>query len=366
MDPNGFAWPVEMLGRILHFLAMDGASFAWQHLVYLTNKNDALRRIAKVMQRPLVVRIGFDGDAKDKRFALPFLKATVALIEIDWGDDTPIQVINSVGEGYAEHEYQAVEGKGEYVVRVFPHGTAPVAGVWLDHLGWNNRFDYDTKGKWWRPLRSFDALGSLGIFSLGHLFCDADEFNLPLSSLDVSHVSNMQAIFHHAHMFNQPIGRWNVSNVTDMADLFRSAYAYNQSMDRWDVSRVKSMEAMFFDATNFNQPIGDWDVSNVVDISFMFASASQFDQDVSQWNVGNVQNMQSMFQGATKFNQPIGRWNVHRVTCMNSMFRNASAFAQDIGDWDVSNVRDSREMFLDASSFDGSCVSRWKLPPTGK
>jgi hypothetical protein len=117
---SNIEWPVEMLERILQFLAMAGASFAWQHLAYLIHKNEALKRAAKQMHRPLILSIGFHSKVTSTQFCIPFVTATVACIEIDWGDDTPNQVIERVGQGYALHEYFDGAGR-EYQVRVFPY-----------------------------------------------------------------------------------------------------------------------------------------------------------------------------------------------------------------------------------------------------
>jgi len=102
-------------------------------------------------------------------------------------------------------------------------------------------------------------------------------------------------MFRNANVFNQPIGSWNVSNVTIMRNMF--AYA-----------------------TAFNQPIGSWDVSNVTDIYGMFVYATAFNQPIGSWNVGNVTRMSGMFFNATTFNQSIGYWNVSNVTTMDDMF----------------------------------------------
>lgn len=290
-SPTELRMPAEMLGRILHFLAMDGAAVAWQHLAYLTHNNNELRDIAKKSLRPLVLRVVFDGaeETGDRTFILPFRKATVAQIEIDWGDDSPTQIFHEVGKGLALHEYKSA---GPYTVRVFPHGPG-VDAVWLDHLGWN-AYEDCADISWWRPLRYLDTLGSLGIISLEALFTLAEGFNLPLPRLDVSRIENMSFMFSGAANFNENIGDWNVS-------------------------RVRSMEAMFFAARRFNRPIGGWDTSNVTTMSNMFRNCDEFNQDISAWNVSNVTSMHAMFFQARVFNTPIGQWNVSKCEDMYAM-----------------------------------------------
>jgi surface protein len=382
-------WPVEMLGRILHFLAMDGASYTWQHLAYLTHKNASLKRIAEKMQRPMVFRIGFDGDAEETKFIIPFCAASVVQIEIDWGDDTPIQIFDLTidHEWRVDHEYKNAQGR-EFVVQVFPHGDA-ANNVWLDHLGWGDGGAWSSKDlekSWPGPLRSFTSLGSLGISSLEGLFLSAEHFNLPLSTLDVSGVKNMCAMFSGARSFNQPIGSWNVSNVTDMSFMFNFTDKFNQAIGGWNVGCVNTMRGMFGFAQVFNQPIGDWDVSQVDDMCDMFVDAPVFNQDISRWNVSNVSSMMSMFSRAVAFNQPLEAWDVSNVVYMGGLFQgarsfnqsiggwdvssvvsmflmfNETIFNQDIGNWNVSSVEEVENMFLDCP-MDISVVERWNLPP---
>ena len=184
-------------------------------------------------------------------------------------------------------------------------------------------------------------------------------FNQPISSWDVSNVTDMSGMFYSispsfaapiSH-FNQPIGSWNVSNVTNMSSMFRDAIVFNQSISSWNVSNVTNMNYMFAGASAFNQPIGPWNVSNVISMSWMFAVASSFNQPISSWDVSNVTKMDVMFAGASSFNQPISSWNVSNVTLMNGMFYLAITFNQPLGNWDVRNVNSMLQMFQGANNF---------------
>jgi surface protein len=148
----------------------------------------------------------------------------------------------------------------------------------------------------------------------------------------------MTNMFDGAKRFNQPISSWDVSKVTDMYNMFNSAIDFNQSIGNWNVSKVTSMTNMFAGAKYFNQPIGSWNVSRVTSMDGMFNLAISFDQNISSWNVSNVVYMQYMFAEADDFDQPIGSWNVSKVTDMTAMFGGANTFNQNIGSWDVSNV----------------------------
>ena len=193
-------------------------------------------------------------------------------------------------------------------------------------------------------------------------------FNQDISKWDVSKVTNMSGMFNNAIDFNQNIGEWDVSQVTDMSLLFGAGAEgtsgssnFNQDIGSWDVSKVTNMEKMFAFSKAFNQDIGNWDVSNVTNMSLMFAgrysARSNFNQDIGSWNVSKVTNMNQMFNYST-FNQDIGGWDVSKVTNMYYMFSQATTFNQDIGGWDVTNVTNMDYMFQYAESFNQD-LTKW-------
>lgn len=177
---------------------------------------------------------------------------------------------------------------------------------------------------------------------------------------DVSHVTNMSAMFYGAQKFNQNLNNWNVSNVTNMGSMFQNAVLFNQPLNNWVVAKVTSMINMFNGASQFNQNINDWTVSNVMFMNGMFSGAVSFNQPLDQWNVSNVTNMGSMFQNAKAFNQPLDKWTVSKVTNMSAMFAGAVRFNQNINDWNVSNVTDMSSMFKAARSFNQP-LNKWTV-----
>eukprot|EP01043_Picozoa_sp_COSAG02_P057691 COSAG02_NODE_7048_length_3211_cov_6.545951_1_plen_921_part_01 len=155
----------------------------------------------------------------------------------------------------------------------------------------------------------------------------------PVSSWDVSGVTDMAGLFEGMTAFNQPLGEWRVDQVTDMSSMFWGAAAFNQPLGEWRVDQVTNMGCMFRGAAAFNQPLGEWRVDQVTNMSSMLSGAAAFNQPLGEWRVDQVTNMGSMFYGAAAFNQPLGEWRVDQVTNMSSMFQGATAFNQSLGEW---------------------------------
>lgn len=309
--------PVDVLERFLWCLALDGAAATWQRLAFLVSRNGELMKRARQMHQPLVLHVGFETPDALK-FIIPFQSASYVHIEIDWGDSTPFQRIDEVGEGLVEHCYDV---PGSYCVRVFPKGEGTVisdsSGLsneprksWLDHLGWKDQASW--KPFWCSPIRSFEAWGTLGLRSLSRLFAEESDFNVPLPPLAADTVVDMSQLFSSARSFNQPLNHWKVGNVTNMNGVFLDANSFNQPLDSWNVGNVTTMMAMFKDAYAFNQPIQSWDVSKVTAMDYMFAEAQNFNQPIGDWQIHDDASLSLMFDGAWMFGQPIVNHNFKR------------------------------------------------------
>jgi surface protein len=378
-------WPTDVLVHFLEALAAicdRDAQRAWHQLAFLTCKREALSKAAKIMPRPILLRIEIEADADENGliFKIPFMQATVLCVDVDWGDGC-VDTLQGEEDSYAEHTYTA---PGTYCVRVFPARDLSNEAASLDHLGFETYMDKEDSYSWWKPLREVVSLGNIGLRSLSYLFAHSGElrvnlkdlcvsgiqdfsgmflesqFNQPIGTWDVSSATNMSHMFEYAAEFDHPLGNWNVSNVTDMSNMFHGASLFNQPVGQWNVSNVTNMNGMFSCAEVFNQPIGNWNVSNVTNLSGMFDCASSFNQPIGLWNVSKVTNMSKMFWAAGVFNQPIGDWDVTNVTDMSCMFWAAEVFNQPIGNWDVTNVTDMGSMFLGALTFNQP-INNWNV-----
>jgi surface protein len=361
-EKEDIEWPTDVLTRFLTVLAKEcdtNAQQAWQKLAFLVSKRAELARFARSQPRPILFRIEFDFRLHDSElvFRIPFTKATVVCVDIDWGDGS-VSELREKGAGHVEHKYAT---RGEYSVRVFPaHPQRGTGAASLDHLGFSHLLEKKEETyQWWRPLREIASLGHCGLRSLNHLFCYCSYFAVDLKRLNTSDICDMSGMFAWS-TFNQPIGNWNVSKVTDMSRMFFDVSVFNQPLGDWNVSNVTDMSCMFLRASSFNQPIGNWDVGKVTNMNSMFSTASSFNQPIGGWSVGNVTNMSGIFSSAASFNQPIGGWNVSNVTDMGFAFSDCAAFNQPLEKWDVSKVTNMSFMFQGASAFNQP-IGNWNV-----
>jgi surface protein len=223
---------------------------------------------------------------------------------IDWGDGTV--------------EYNQTEGKTH---------TYEVPGIYTIKI--TGRFprlysDFDNSGYDNDKLLSVEQWGNNQWSSMSQAFHSANNMVVNATDVpDLSHVTDMSAMFFRAYSFNSDISQWDVSNVTNMQSMFNDAESFNQDISGWDVSNVTAMDFMFIGAEAFNQDIGRWVVTNVRDMESMFEDATNFNQDLSQWDVSNVDSMVSMFENAKYFNRDISSWQVKNVKVMDNMFTDA-------------------------------------------
>ena len=132
------------------------------------------------------------------------------------------------------------------------------------------------------------------VTDLGAMFQSASAFNSSLSGWVLPNVEKMGLMFSFAASFNQNIDNWNFTGNTkamQFQDMFREADAYNQPMNSWDVSGAINMFGMFQGADLFNQPLNNWDVSSVTNMERMFFRSAAFNQSLGSWDISSVTTM---------------------------------------------------------------------------
>jgi surface protein len=141
-------------------------------------------------------------------------------------------------------------------------------------------------------------------------------FSGDASYLDMSNVTEFDAIFAQNTVFNGDIGSWDVSSATSMANAFYGS-AIDQDLSQWNVGSVLAFSYMFEETSGTSYGIGGWTVTSADTMDNMFLNAS-FNEDISGWDTTGITDMTSMFQGASNFNQDLNSWNVGNVTqCAN-------------------------------------------------
>lgn len=165
------------------------------------------------------------------------------------------------------------------------------------------------------------TLGMQSCEDMSYMFNDCKSFNVDVSSLNTSRVTNMNGLFDKCQVFNQPVGTWNTSNVKDMGFTFANCQVFDQDLGSWDTANVEIAWSMFEEAKVFNNGGSDsikyWDVSNVKQFAYMFFDALVFNQPVGSWETTSHQDadsFDSMFAWALEFDQNLTGWCVDKVS----------------------------------------------------
>lgn len=172
-------------------------------------------------------------------------------------------------------------------------------------------------------------------------------FNVDISSWDVSNSESFNSLFKDCISFNQDISHWNMKNAKSTSSMFKNAKSFNQNLENWEVQNVTKMFKMFDGAENFNGDISEWNMSNVTDISGMFKNASNFNIDISSWNIDNVINNSSFLYGASSFNQDLSIWCFSKSCDSSHSFSYKSALQNSfLPNWGGCFVKNKNEYTL--------------------
>lgn len=231
---------------------------------------------------------------------------------VDWGDSV-IESGTFVGNGSAlTHTYEV---EGIYTVRLYLDGKgAGISSgivVRLDFITINcvaiDGFPSTTGLSFYNPL---PANHNVSVFNesipkytnIRGLFrsssSDVSVFeNLDLSAGDISlaYLLDHFSDSNYPSSFYAPVTTWNVSGVTNTIGTFSRSINFNEDVSGWDVSNVTNTSAMFQGCANFNRDISGWDVSSVTSINNMFSGCTNFDQDLGSWDIGSLQSASSVF-----------------------------------------------------------------------
>ncbi|RIY32832.1 hypothetical protein CJP74_03430 [Psittacicella melopsittaci] len=185
--------------------------------------------------------------------------------------------------------------------------------------------------------------------------------NIDFATLDLSNVYYMDGAFAGTIIYSD-LSSLDVSNIRSMSALFYEAEILNPqtNLGRWDVSKVCYMNFMFTRVKCMHQlNLNHWNVSNVCQMNFMFAGSIYFNEDLNNWDVSHVNSMAGMFWGAILFNGNIGNWNVSKVISMENMFAIATNFKQNLSHWNTCRVTNYTNIFSYATNMPTTFMPRF-------
>jgi hypothetical protein len=115
--------------------------------------------------------------------------------------------------------------------------------------------------------------------SMAHAFNGLQKFNSPISTWDMSLVTNTDFMFSNCLSFNQPLTNWNLRSVVSMIGMFENAETFNQNLSSVKINpNIQTLHNLFSGAINFNNgaaqgntttPLGvNWNVNNYVPFTF--------------------------------------------------------------------------------------------------
>lgn len=293
---------------------------------------------------PVTFRVTAYGGVNE--FTLTFAGAVD--ITIDWGDGSPVEVVN--GDDTVSHIYAADGNYGIYVTgeatEIDASSNLMLADI-VEFTPLATRYVFEgCSGLLTAPAELPNT-----VTSAASMFKGCSKFNGVVGGWDTSRVTDMSGMFSGCLPFNQPLGGWDTSLVTSMAEMFQGCGVFNCPLNDWITTSVTDMTLMFSGCAAFDQPLDKWDTTSVTDMTGMFQGATRFNQPINSWYVGNVEQMNSVFRNATTFNQPLDQWDTSGAISMLSLFNGAANFNQPIDGWEVGGVGFFQNMFQGAVRF---------------
>ena len=266
---------------------------------------------------------------------------TDAEIEIDWGDGTPLQSVDTSSTATLSHTYAS-------------SGTFTVAAA-----GTAEQFTSQAQTSLVEVV-SFGA--DVELTSLFGAFVDHDRLDRVARLPDT--VTDIRRVFEEADGALAGLDEWDTSGISQMDRAFRNAASMNVDLSELDVSGVSNFARLFEGASNFDADLSEWNMSSATVMTAMFAEASSFDADLSDWDVSGVIDFGGMFDGASSFDADLSGWDVTSATQrtdFDRMFRNAASFTADLSGWCVEPVTSTPVDFdldapMTAAPLWGSCL----------
>ena len=291
--------------------------------------------------------------------------------------DLPIDdriVINGGGYDYEEEELPPVVAKECNYEGELVQGTEFVEGDfiyrykqenrWVFEGGWEN-IEEDGWGVVYKP--SYEAawfggetttptsetkssmcttIAGKPIVSMFSTFAYTNLDNIDFSSIDTSHVTNMDSTFDGAYSTSPvELRRLDTSNVTDMYRMFANSNIKDLNVKSLDTSKATTISGMFENIKNNNIDVSRFDLSNVESMFGVFENTNLDTLDLSNWDVSNVKYNGYLFSGAKINTLIMGDWNSKNAEDFSQMFARSEIGNLSLNYIDCSNAKNMYMMY---------------------
>ncbi len=160
------------------------------------------------------------------------------------------------------------------------------------------------------------------------------------------------------------IEKLDISDVTQMNYMFSNTGVENLNLSMWDVSHVTNMYAMFYDCSSLTQLIlANWNLGNLSYNPGLFGGNSNL-ETIVMYSATFPSNSQGFFSaGLTNLtNLVLGNTHTSNVTNMAEMFSGCSGLTTlDLSSFDTTNLRSVGGMFRDMTNLNNLDLSNWKF-----
>jgi len=219
----------------------------------------------------------------DNEYTIPKFTTTNGLINVDWGDGNTDKDVSTL----INHTYSSA---GVYTIKLYTNIGHKITGIY--HIGYipdvePPPLNFDNAKKVIELVDWGDGISNWETFF--YHFGECENLTGMTTNSPILNDIDSRFIFYNCLNFNVDISSWDISNVFNMSATFYNATSFNQDISSWNTSSMQTMSYLFYSATSFNQNISSWDTSNLYSATAMFENASSFNQDLSSWNISSLQ-----------------------------------------------------------------------------
>ncbi len=269
---------------------------------------------------------------------------------VDWGDGSPVALIDSFGDADKSHTYALA---GTYTVTLtgtaeawyFNNGLDKDKIMTVPELGDMNWVSFEGAFLACDNLTTVSGGVTDGVTTMRSMFHEADNVMPDTSGWVTDNVQSMYYTFAETHAANPDTSNWNTENVLDMSGMFLNADAANPNTTNWNVESVVNMTSMFRNTAIANPNTSNWVTTDLEFVTFMFRSALMANPNTTNWNMASVSNMAYMFYGAPMASPDTSNWITTNVVNMSFVFSFAGSANPDPSTWDLTNVTSLTNIF---------------------